>query len=41
MVGREKIKPYACPPERAAQTSAMLSRTKEQVQRFSVCLYSV
>lgn len=41
MVGREKIKPCACPPERAAQISAMLPRTKEQVQCFSVCLCSV
>lgn len=41
MVGREKPKPCACPRERAAQILAVLSRTKEQVQCFSVCLYSV
>lgn len=41
IVGREKIKPCACPPERAAQISAMLSRIKEQAQCFSACLYSV
>lgn len=36
MVGREKKNQCACPPERAAQIPAMLSRTKEQVLRVFV-----